>query len=214
MLIMEIGQELTKVGAWSRTEVPTEELETTFQEMITAEQETFRLMGVDLAEVSFARSISARYQGQFHDVAIDVLSGEDRVALLERFHHRYEEIYGYSLPWRAVEILECHVRGSVAQAPAAGVTQTGTPRALEEARVGERRCCLRGTKVDVPVYRRELLQSGHSFAGPTLIDSRTSTIFVPEAFDASVDADCNVILRLRDAAEIQTRARVAAEASA
>jgi N-methylhydantoinase A len=214
MLIMEIGQELTKVGVWSRTEVPAEELEATFQEMIAAEQETFRLMGVELAEVSFARSISARYQGQFHDVAIDVLGGEDRVALLGRFHDRYQEIYGYSLPWRAVEILECHVRGSVSQAPAAHVTQTGMPGALEEARVGERRCCLRGTPVDVPVYRRELLQPGHFFAGPTLIDSRTSTILVPEAFDASVDADRNVILRLRHAVATKACARAAAEPSA
>jgi N-methylhydantoinase A len=214
MLIMEIGQELTRVGVWSRTKVPLEELDATFREMITAEQETFRLMGVELAEASFARSISARYQGQFHDVAIDVLSGDDRVALLERFHDRYREIYGYSLPWRAVEILECHVRGSVAQPPAARLTQTVTPRALEEARIGERRCYRRGTRLDVPVFRRELLQPGHSFAGPTLIDSRTSTIFVPESFDACVDADRNVILELRPAAAISTSARAAAEVGA
>jgi N-methylhydantoinase A len=207
MLIMEIGQELAKVGVWNRTEVTADRLEATFEEMTAAEGETFRRMGVDLEQVSFARSIGARYQGQFHEVEIEVRAGDDRDALIQRFHDRYEEIYGYSLPWRAVEILECHLRGSVEQAAPARLAETGEPPALEDARVGERRCYVRGDYVDVPVYYRELLHAGHSFPGPALIDSRTSTILVPETFDATVDADRNVILHLRDATGIPTFAR-------
>jgi N-methylhydantoinase A len=214
MLIMEIGQELAKVGTWNRTEVTAEELETTFEEMTAAEEETFRRMGVDLAEVTLTRSIAARYQGQFHEVAIDVLPGDDRETLIRRFHDRYEEIYGYSLPWRAVEILECHLRGSVAQAPPARLASTDEPPVLEDARVGDRHCYLRGSWEDVPVYRRELLDPGHAFAGPALIDSRTSTILVPESFDASVDEDRNVILHLRDATGVPTSVREAEQVGA
>jgi N-methylhydantoinase A len=214
MLIMEIGQELAKVGTWSRTEVAAEELEATFEEMTTNESETFRHMGVDVTCVNFVRSIAARYQGQFHEVAIDVLPGDDRDALIQRFHDRYQEIYGYLLPWRAVEILECHLRGSVEQAPVTRLADHGNPPPLEDVRVGERRCFMRGNWVDVPVFHRELLCPGHAFAGPALIDSRTSTILVPDSFDASVDADRNVILHLRDASGIPTFPREVEEVGA
>jgi N-methylhydantoinase A/oxoprolinase/acetone carboxylase beta subunit len=63
----------------------------------------------------------------------------------------------------------------------------------------------------VPVYYRDLLRPGHSFPGPALIDSRTSTILVPETFDTSVDADRNVILHLRDATGVPKFARAAAK---
>jgi N-methylhydantoinase A len=179
--------------------VTADQLEETFREMTAAEHETFERMGVDLNDVTFVRSIAARYQGQFSEVSIDVLPGDDREALIQRFRDRYEEIYGYALPWRAVEILECHLRGSVEQPPLARLADPADPPPLEEARFGERQCYIRGSHVDVPVYFRDLLHAGHSFRGPALIDSRTSTIFVPEAFDARVDADRNVILHLRDA---------------
>jgi N-methylhydantoinase A len=214
MLIMEIGQELAKVGTWSRTEVAAEELEATFEEMTTNESETFCHMGVDVTGVNFVRSIAARYQGQFHEVAIDVLPRDDREVLIQRFHDRYQEIYGYSLPWRAVEILECHLRGSVEQAPVTRLADHGNPPPLEDVRVGERRCYMRGSWVDVPVYHRELLCPGHAFAGPAVIDSRTSTILVPDSFDASVDADRNVILHLRDASGIPTFPREVEEVGA
>jgi N-methylhydantoinase A len=214
MLIMEIGQEAAKVGVWERTEVTAEQLEETFAEMTAAEHETFERMGVDLSEVTFVRSIAARYQGQFSEVSIDVLPGDDREALVQRFRDRYEEIYGYALPWRAVEILECHLRGSVEQPPPARLAEPADPPPLKDAMFGERRCYLRGTHVDVPVYYRDLLHAGHSFPGPALIDSRTSTILVPEAFDARVDADRNVILHLRDATGMPEAAGAAERAPA
>src|SRR5262249_52422628 len=144
----------------------------------------------------------------------DVLPGDDRETLIQRFHDRYEEIYGYSLPWRAVEILECHLRGSVPQAPPARLAPADELPALENARIGDRRCYMRGSWEDVPVYRRELLHPGHAFAGPALIDSRTSTILVPESFDASVDEDRNVILHLRDATGVPTSLRAAEKVGA
>ena len=55
---------------------------------------------------------------------------------------------------------------------------------------------------------------GHAFAGPALIDSRTSTILVPDSFDASIDEDRNVILHLRDATGVPTSARLAEQVSA
>jgi N-methylhydantoinase A len=202
MLTMDIGQELAKVGVWDRTAVTEETLNGTFGEMIAAQSETFRAIGIDPSDVRFIRSVSMRYQGQFHEVVIDLPGGDladgDMPVLLAAFHDRYEELYGYALQWRVVEILECHLRGSTKQSPGYEIAPDSRPLTpLADARVGERACFVGQTHRPLPVYRRDLLRAGHEFSGPALIDSSTSTVLVPETFDARVDAMQNVVLSLR-----------------
>jgi N-methylhydantoinase A len=202
MLTMDIGQELAKVGVWDRAAVTEEELNSAFGEMIATQSETFRNMGIEPSKVRFVRSVSMRYRGQFHEVAIDLPGGDlgqgELPVVVSAFHERHEELYGYSLRWRGVEILECHLRGAVKQDPVHEPASDGGPlTSLEDARVGERTCFVGQTHRPLPVYRRDLLRPGHEFSGPALIDSRTSTALVPETFDARVDAMHNVVLSLR-----------------
>ena len=204
MLTMDVGQELAKVGVWDRTAVTEDELNSTFGEMITAQSETFRSMGIEPSGVGFIRSVSIRYRGQFHEVGVDLPGGElgqgDLPALIAAFHDRHEELYGYALPWRAVEILECHLRGSIKQVPEYEIAPDSRPLTpLGEARIGERTCFVGKSHRPLPVYRRDLLRPGHEFSGPALIDSQTTTALVPETFDARVDATQNVVLSLRPA---------------
>src|SRR5262249_36589202 len=155
-----------------------------FAQLADEQRAAFARIGIEADEIRYRRSLAMRYMGQFHEITIDLpdqdLDEVGRAALETRFHARYEELYGYSLPWRSVEILECHLRGGVEQ-PEAG----GQPRAsagdegLSAARKGERSCLLGGIRRDLPVYDRELLRTGHAFDGPALVDSSTSTVFVP-----------------------------------
>ncbi len=212
MLTMDIGQELAKVGVWDRAAVTEENLNDTFGEMIAAQSETFRGMGIDPSDVRFIRSVSMRYRGQFHEVVIDLPGGDlgtgDMPGLAAAFHDRHEDLYGYSLRWRVVEILECHLRGSIKQAPGYEVPPDRSPLTpLADARVGERTCFVGRSHRALPVYRRDLLRPGHEFSGPALIDSRTSTALVPETFDAHVDAMRNIVLSLRAARPASAMAR-------
>ncbi len=202
MLTMDVGQELAKVGVWDRSAVTEEELNGAFDEMIRAQGQTFRSMGIAPSDVRFIRSVSMRYRGQFHEVGIDLPGGDlaagDLPMLVAAFHDRHEELYGYSLRWRGVEILECHLRGSIKQVPGYEVASDPRPMtALADSCVGERTCFIGQAQRPLPVYRRDLLRPGHQFSGPALIDSRTSTALVPETFDARVDDMQNVVLSLR-----------------
>lgn len=212
MLTMDVGQELARVGVWDRTAVTEEQLNGTFAEMISVQRETFRDMGLDPSDVRFIRSVSMRYRGQFHEVVVDLpgadLADGDMPVLLAAFHDRHEDLYGYSLRWRAVEILECHLRGSVKQVPGYELAPDRRPlTALGDACVAERTCFVGQSHRALPVYRRDLLRPGHEFSGPALIDSRTSTVLVPETFDARVDVMQNVILNLRAAGRESELAR-------
>jgi N-methylhydantoinase A len=198
MLTMDVGRELTRAGVWDRTAVGADEINAVFRQLAAEQTDAFERAGLDTSRLQYRRSLAMRYLGQFHEILVDVpdrdLSDGDRAAVETEFHRSYEELYGYSLPWRAVEILECHLRGSLQEErpelPAAGPVRGS----LEDAQAGERRCRVGGELRAVPVYRRERLSEGHAFEGPALVDSDTTTVLVPDGFSARVDAAANVVL--------------------
>ena len=199
MLTMEIGRELTRAGVWDRLSVTAEQINAVFAQLEDEQRAAFGRIGIEADQIRYKRSLAMRYMGQFHEITID-LADEDldegaRAALETRFHARYEELYGYSLPWRGVEILECHLRGGVEQPASSGRQAASIPAgSLSDARRGERRCLILGERLDVPVFARELLGTGHRFEGPALVDSSTSTVFVPDAFNAEVDSSGGLLL--------------------
>jgi N-methylhydantoinase A len=204
MLTVDVGRELTRAGVWDRTEVTAAQLNALFSQLTGEQSEAFERTGVDPGSVAYQRSVAMRYVGQFHELTIDVADADldeaARAALETGFHRRHEELYGYSLPWRQVEILECHLRGSVSQGPASEpAPPAAAERGLDEAQAGSRECRIAGARRSVPVYRRELLDHGHSFQGPALVDSAASTVYVPEAFHARVEGEGDLILTLRSA---------------
>ena len=201
MLTMDVGRELTRAGVWDRTAVTAEQINDVFDQLTREQADAFERTGIDPATVEYRRSVAMRYVGQFHELTIDVeaerLDEAGRAALETGFHRRHDELYGYSLPWRPIEILECHLRGSVPQTAATLPPPTGSGRDLREALSGSRECRLGGERRTVPTYGRELLEHGHSFRGPALVDSAASTVYVPEAFDARVEGRGDLILTLR-----------------
>lgn len=212
MLTMDIGRELTRAGVWDPTGVSAEQLNEVFTQLTAEQREAFGRVGIEPDRISYRRSLGMRYQGQFHEITVDLperdLDASERAALETRFHSRYEELYGYSLPRRTIEILDCHLRGSVPQPVAAQErAPSGARPSLADARVGERSCRIGAERRDVPVYRRELLADGHAFPGPALVDSPTSTVFVPEAFAATVDATAS--LRLDQGVEAEAPSELA-----
>jgi N-methylhydantoinase A len=206
MLTMDIGRELARAGVWDRTSVSAEQINAVFAQLTDEQRAAFGRTGIEPELIRYQRSLAMRYLGQFHEITVELpehdLDEAERAALETRFHQRYEDLYGYSLPWRSVEVLECHLRGSVPQPAAAQVSEPSHEApSLAAAESGERSCRIGGARRDVPVFRRELLSDGLGFAGPALIDSSTTTVFVPEAFSAAVDATGNLILLQHEAAE-------------
>lgn len=209
MHTMGVGQETARAGVWDRLDVSPGALNEVFRAIERDQRALFDEMGVDLGGVSFVRSLAMRYQGQFHELLIETpeadLDAAARQALVEAFHARYREIYGYALPWRGVEILECHVRASTGSAPIPPPASASDDRDLESARRGTRTCLIDGERRDVPVYARDDLRPGHAFAGAALVDSAASTIYVPPRFEAHVDGNLTLVLELRGAERVENR---------
>jgi N-methylhydantoinase A len=203
MLIMDLGQELARSEAWLGGEGVSEaRLKRAFEEMIETQQLTFARAGVDTSAAKFVRSVEMRYEGQYHAVEVQLpdrkIDASTLEALLSAFHDRYRALYGYSMPGRAVELMQLHVRGSIPSAvrkvpvtaPASAAPDPG------EARRGSRSCVTASGPVDFPVYDRDLLRPATRFHGPALIDSTTTTVLVPEGFAAEVDQYLNIVVRM------------------
>ena len=199
MLTMEIGRELTRAGVWDRLSVTADQINAVFDQLEDEQRAGFGRIGIEAEQIRYQRSLAMRYMGQFDEITIDVpdevLDEAARASLETRFHARYEELYGYSLPWRGVEILECHLRGGVEQPSEQRAAVPAVEGDLSAARKGERSCLVDGQRRDVPVFARERLAPAHAFDGPALVDSSTSTVYVPDAFSAEVDGSGGLLLR-------------------
>jgi N-methylhydantoinase A len=200
MLTMEVGREVTRAGVWTnRTAVGADEINAVFDRLTREQELAFANSGFDPSIVRHRRSLAMRYLGQFHEILVpigaDPLSHGDRAAIESDFHRIYAGLYGYSLPSRAIEILDCHLRSSFPHTHDGGARATALSTRSDAGPVGARACSLgRGDARMVPLYSREQLRPGHRFTGPALVDSQTTTVLVPELFAATVDARLNLVL--------------------
>jgi N-methylhydantoinase A len=168
---------------------------------------SFARSGVDGSRAHFARSIDMQYEGQYHAVEVPLARGtideHTLPALLTAFHQRYESLYGYSMPWQTVELLQLHVRATVPSSVSfdLALPEVVADREPTPARRGHRDCFTTAGTVVVPVYDRARLQPGTAFDGPALVDSPTTTVLVPASFAAAVDDRLNLVLRRRSVTE-------------
>uniref|UniRef100_A0A831X8S2 Hydantoinase/oxoprolinase family protein n=1 Tax=Thermorudis peleae TaxID=1382356 RepID=A0A831X8S2_9BACT len=148
------------------------------------------------------RAVDLRFAGQYHELRVTIpegleLSAESRDALEAAFAARYREVYGRVPSGLGVEALNWHLTASVPRpafrlAPEPVEARDPAPALRGERAVyfddpapGERRC---------PVYDRYRLLPGMQLAGPAIVEERETTIVVPPAWQAKVDAYRNLIL--------------------
>jgi N-methylhydantoinase A len=132
---------------------------------------------------AFEWSADLRYVGQNFELILPVESGSvfpdalDR--LLQSFHARHREFYGYDMPAQGVEIVNLRLVVTAArEVPPAEVPPSGGN--LVQALVETRNVWFPETGfASTPVYKRELMPVGTSFDGPVIIEQMDATTVVP-----------------------------------
>jgi N-methylhydantoinase A len=155
--------------------------------------------GVDPAAITIRRSVEVRYQHQAYGIDIPVdsrdLTREVLDALPDAFFEAYRQQYG--IDWRGpTEIVNVRARfiGDVQKLhatprPLAGGTEAATTAAHRPAYFAEHRGF-----VETPVYNRDLLSPGQHVHGPAIVEERNSTVVIPPAYRAAVDAHANLVI--------------------
>ena len=160
------------------------------------EREGFKKEGVE-----FRRTFFMRYRRQLNELAIPVSAKKydenDVLKIMETFDQKYEEVYGEGSAYReaGIELISFTI-------DAIGKTSKPTLRVYEEGNASPRDA-LKGsrevffTKPDkdfheTKIYDYDRLKPGNKIEGPSVIETRITTIVIPPEKVAKVDRYLNV----------------------
>lgn len=146
----------------------------------------------------FQQAIEARYIGQNFEVQVPVEPGEDlKFDVFERrFATAHETEYGYAIPGRAIEVVNCRLK-AVGLVPKPYDAFAPAPDAsIENALVERRMVCFdaRRPRMETPVYQRLKLPVGEALHGPAIIEEMSSTTLIPPEARFHIDRSGNIII--------------------
>lgn len=156
---------------------------------------------VDPARIEIIEEAELCYVGQSYPLRIRVPG--DRRDVFDRieaeFHRLHRELYGFASPGEATMIVNLRVTaiGKVDR-PRLRPLDKGDGDAAQALK-GRRRVDFGGA-VDCPIYERSKLEAGDRIAGPAIVEQMDTTIVLPPACTADVDASGCLIIGLSTAA--------------
>lgn len=148
------------------------------------------------ADRRFNLAVDAHYRGQNFEITVPVsdLDATGLDSFRQKFGEAHRAEYGYDIPDRDIEIVNCRVQ-------AVGVTAKFEPAphqggtSVEAARIGQRPVYFGAEGwLDTAVYDRAALPVGAALPGPAVIDEMSSTTIVLPGQRATVDAAGNIIV--------------------
>jgi len=144
--------------------------------------------------------IEARYTGQNFEVAVPMEGAFDageagRAAFAEAFAAAHRREYGYDIPGRPVEIVNCRLKAVGAVDSVSPPPATGDGDAAKGIS-GTREVYYEGGWRTATVYDRDLLPIGSEIAGPAIVEEMSATTVLADGQRATVDPHGNLILEV------------------
>jgi N-methylhydantoinase A len=155
--------------------------------------------GFAKSTIRIERSVDMRYVGQVHECTVEIGSFADNAKALEKiksaFHKRHEDLYTYSEPHNAVEVvnIESTLYGHVDR-PQSPRLKKGLHPA--KALVGRRKAIFTTDckLIDAPIYDGSKLGAGAMIKGPAIIEEVTTTIVIEPRWSARLDVGGSYIM--------------------
>jgi N-methylhydantoinase A len=156
--------------------------------------------GIDADRIRFVRYGNLRYENQEHGVEVLLPDGRidgDAIAqIAERFHETYEREYTYRLD-APVEFVGAHVVAFAEVGKLAPMPIAPSGRSLADATKDRRTVDFATDGIhESDVYDGELLEPGHGFTGPAIVETPGTTVVVHPGNEVSVDDYGNIIIML------------------
>jgi len=152
-------------------------------------------------EVAVSRSADMKYEGQYHEINVDVpagpLDGEAVETIEQRFHTAYGDTYGYSDPDDPITAVTWNVTVSkpTVTPPLERIDREWT---LEDARKGTRDSYFERANgfTECRVFDRHRLPVGAELDGPVVVEETNATTVVPPEDTMAVDEHGNLVIDL------------------
>jgi N-methylhydantoinase A len=162
-----------------------------FQPLQGAAREDLAAEGFGDDRTTLAETLDMRYRGQSFEINVPVCTD-----VVEEFHRRHADSYGYANPSAQVEIVNLRVRATgQVEKPEFGRLPAGRHEE-SDARIGERPVILVSGRREVPFLAGENLSAGQRVQGPAVIVRVDTTILLEENDRAEVDDFGNLIVEV------------------
>jgi N-methylhydantoinase A len=186
-----------------RGDTPFEELRAAARELEVRGREEVGAEGVPSDRIEVRPGLDLRYEGQAFEIAVPL--AED---FLARFHAEHDRLYGHSDLDAAVEIVNIRLRASgrvevPELRPLADRVEETAPQDMERRPVvvgltpGQPDRDPAGLDVrETPVFEHESLRPGHRLAGPAVVVTKDTTVWLGAAEMAAVDEYGNLLVEV------------------
>ena len=186
MLAAPRSRQLSRTLTGVLTEFSEEAVTQSLQALANSGTQELIAEGVDAADIETDFSLDLRYQGQSYTLN---LPWQGLGVTAAAFHAVHEQRYGHRLAV-AVELvnLRCRLQSSPPQMQLPAVANSVTV-AIEPLLAS-----LAGYREPVPVWSRNDLYDGQTFAGPALVTETVATTWLPAGWQCRVDPLGNLLL--------------------
>ena len=148
-------------------------------------------------QIALEYALDMRYAGQGYEMTLPCaapLKTGDLAGLRRAFDEEHKKTFGHTAPDEPVEIVSWRLRG-VGKVPPVELPKFTPTGAKVEAALRETRLAVfDGRALQTPVFQRERLDVGATFAGPAIVDQLDATTVVPPGFSARVDEYRNLVI--------------------
>jgi N-methylhydantoinase A len=145
----------------------------------------------------YRRIIEARYSGQSFEIPVEIDADASLDDFMAGFAAVHERQYGYDIPGRGVDIVNCRLTaiGEIPKAPQRKLVGDGAAQ-NPPAPIDHRAVYFGGEAgwTDAAIYHRGDLPSGAVLMGPAIIEEMSSTTVLPPDWRAQVDAYGNLFM--------------------
>jgi N-methylhydantoinase A len=142
-------------------------------------------------------ALDMRYAGQGYEMTVPCpypLKAGELASLRKTFDEEHRKRFGHTAPNEPVEIVSWRLRGIGHVPPVELPKYEPTGMRLSDAVREIRKARFNGGMLECPVYQRERLDVGVSFAGPAIVDQLDCTSVIAPGQQATVDAYKNIIV--------------------
>jgi N-methylhydantoinase A len=165
-----------------------------FDELSAQALDELRSDGFADDHIRIERALDLRYAGQGYEIAVPCPAPADLQELRLAFDRQHKAMFGHMAGDESVEIVSYRVRGIGLVPPVELPRFKRAGTTLADAKREARRVRFDGVEVDCPVYQRERLDVGLSFAGPAILDQFDCTTVICPDQTARVDEWKNLIV--------------------
>jgi len=176
-----------------------ESMEKAFKVLETQAERWFDEERVPNTDRCITRAADLRYAHQGFEVTIELATRGMNTAeleyLLEKFHHRHQQLFGFSLD-QPTEIVTLRVAATGRMTAGNTPLLKGTLVSPFEAKTGERQVYFKevGGFTKCPIYNRARLAPESSIDGPGILEDVDSTVVIHPGWRGRIDQYGNCVL--------------------